>query len=258
MKNFLLTILLVTPLFMFGQEEEAQGPPPVYELITLFPKQGAGQDLADNMKKHNDMYHKDAPYTARCYNGSTGNRVGQLFWVMGPTSWDAMENRPSEGGHDEDWAQNITPHMQKPPVIDYLVMDTKRSYYPADFTIDNIYIWWIDLKAFQSHRFEAMLDDILEVYKQKLPDEPYGVFWNSMGDSDDGNDVMIAWYFDDLNWMGKDRDFSTKFVEVHGANAWAEFMRDWEDILKGSESFIINYNSKMGGADPLIKVAERQ
>lgn len=261
MKNFLLAIFLIAmPFLSFSQEEqqEDKAPPPVMELITLFPKSDAGDALKESMKAHNDMYHKEGPFQARVYSPFTGDRIGQLFWVMGPTSWTAMENRPSEGGHDEDWAKNITPHMERPPIIEYIKLDTKRSFFPADFSLNNIYIWWIDLKPFQSYRFEAMLDDILDVYKESIPDQPYGVYWNTLGDSDSGNDVMIAWYFDSLEWMDTDREFAKKFIDMKGPGEWVNFLDEWRDILDGSETFLISHQAEMGGADPLVKVADRQ
>ena len=80
-------------------------------------------------------------------------------------------------------------------------------------------------------RYNALVAKAKEVYTKKLPNETFGIYKNQLGDSNDGRDVMIAWFFDGLSWMDKDNGFSSKYEEVNGPGSWLLFQRELGDIV---------------------------
>ena len=81
---------------------QAQGDP-MFEFVTMTPKDGMRDELISRMKWHNDAYYKENPYGARVYVVNSGVQSGNIIWVMGPTTWTDLEKRPAEGAHDDDW-----------------------------------------------------------------------------------------------------------------------------------------------------------
>ena len=74
----------------------------MWESIMMTPDNTKLKVLGENMRKHNQKYHKDGPYEATVYNIATGPNVGKMIWEMGPLTFSHLDARPSKGGHDED------------------------------------------------------------------------------------------------------------------------------------------------------------
>ena len=93
----------------------------MWESITITPDNTKLKVLSENMRKHNMAYHSEGPYKAYVYNITTGPDIGKIVWEMGPLTYSHLDARPSEGGHDEDWRDNVMPYVKKMTNGEYCV-----------------------------------------------------------------------------------------------------------------------------------------
>lgn len=229
----------------------------MFEMVTVTPKEGMSDALISKMKMHNDKFHAQNPYGARVYSINTGTQAGKLVWTMGPTTWTDMENRPGEGAHDDDW-KNVTDLLENEMNVEYFRLEPSLSNFPKDFDIKNLWIRFTNLKSWEGYRYRAMMEKIQKVYAEKMPDQTRGVYWNTMGNSKDGRDVMTVQFFNNLSWMDEEGQFTKKFEEVYGPNSWMNFMREVEEVVEGSDIMMLTLLPEMGGLGSKVIAADRQ
>ncbi|TXE15506.1 hypothetical protein ES692_16460 [Psychroserpens burtonensis] len=58
--------------------------------------------LSTNMRKHNETYHKEAPYKATVYIISSGPNAGKIVWQMWSMILKHNDTHPSANGHNAD------------------------------------------------------------------------------------------------------------------------------------------------------------
>ena len=113
MRSFFLAIFFAC-MCMLNAQEYVQ-----YESIYLKPDTKSLATLAKNMKAHNDKYHSENPYHANVWQVINGPKAGWLVWIMGPSTFREMDARPAEGGHDDDWQNNVMPYVVDMGNIEY-------------------------------------------------------------------------------------------------------------------------------------------
>jgi hypothetical protein len=230
----------------------------IFQMVTLTPKPGVDKELASVMKEHNDLYHKAGDYGVRVYSINSGPDAGKIVWTMGPTTWTKLEGRPGTGVHDDHWDQKVTPLLESEVNVEYFSFSPDLSYFPKDFDLKNLLIRYVDVKSNEMYRYNALIEKAKEVYTKKLPNEVFGIYKNQLGDSKDGRDVMIVWFFDSLSWMDEDNQFPMKYEEVHGPGSWVLFQREVEATVKSRNDILVSYRDDMGGSGKRIVVAQRQ
>ncbi|NND33914.1 MAG: hypothetical protein HKN76_15100 [Saprospiraceae bacterium] len=250
MKNLLVIILAGLCVQVLAQNDI------MFEFVTMTPKDGMSDELIDRMKSHNDTYHAENPHGARVYSVNSGMQSGKLIWVMGPTTWTDMDNRPAGDAHDDDW-ELVQDLIENEVNVEYFRLEPSLSNFSKDFDIKNIWIRFTDLKPWQGYRYRTLMQNLQKVYAEKMPDQQRGIFWNTMGNYKDGRDVMTALYHDGLDWMDEDANLVMKYEEVHGNGSWRNFMSEIEDIVHGSDIMMMSLVPEMGGLSPRIMAAER-
>ena len=230
----------------------------IFQMVTLTPKPGVQKELAAAMKEHNDKYHKDGAYGVRVYTIGSGPDAGKLAWVMGPTTWASLDGRPGAGAHDDHWDEKITPLLEPEVNVEYFSFASNLSYFPKDFDLKNLLVRYVDVKPNQMYRYNDLIAKARKVYTEKLPDDSFGIYKNQLGNSNDGRDVMIVWFFDSMAWMGEDNNFAGKYEEVHGPGSWLLFQREISEIVDGRDDVLLTHQEGMGGLGKRIIVSERQ
>ena len=94
---------------------------------------------------------------------------------------------------------------------------------------------------------------VVEVYKTKDMDTPFGVYKNQLT-AGDGRDVAIVWFFDKWSWKDEETKFPNKYEDVHGDQSWRYFMREWEAVTDGLQVELRTYEADMSGGDPTVEV----
>ena len=235
MKNLILVFILL-PLFMFGQEEEKQ--PNLWEVVNMKVERGKEDAFKAAVKAHNNKFHAaDGDYSAFMVYNISGPLGGTYSWIMGPTSWTAMDTRPGEGAHDEDW-KKVDQYVESYNPPSYWRLDDKISHIARDERYPKRVMWAYDIKKGEWDRFAELLGKVKEVYEEKRPDDSYWVVWNEFANGNDGWDAIVIFGMDKWAEMDENNPFAPDFEAVHGVGSWHHFLNDFSDVTESRQDWI--------------------
>lgn len=229
MKNLLLFLLCI-PLIAFSQEEPQAN---LYEVVNIQVIPGKEKAFEAAVKAHNKKFHPEGgDHYARLFYNINGPSGGAYSWILGPTSWTAMDNRPDEGEHNDDW-NKVVAFVEKFESPTYWKFSDKLSQ-----TIENVsppkrLIWAYDIKRGQGARWAELIGKVKEVYEAKRPEEHFWVVWNEFADTKSGMDAVIIFAFDKWSWMDRESNFIKDYEEVHGEGTWYAFLDEFMDTIDG-------------------------
>lgn len=236
MKN-LLFVLLCFPLIVCSQEENK---PNLFEVVNIHVKKGQEKAFEAAVKAHNTRFHPNSgDYHARLFSNLNGPTGGTYAWVMGPTSWTAMDNRPAMGEHDADWAK-VEALVEKFESPTYWSFSNELSQVIENVSPAKRLIWMYDIKRGQAARWSELVGKVKKVYEAKRPTEPFWVLWNEFADTGAGMDAVIIFAFDNWSWMDRKNTFSKEFEEVHGEGTWHNFMNEFSETIEGRVDWMRN------------------
>jgi hypothetical protein len=227
MRN-LLFIFLLTPFCLFAQDTGYA----MYETMYMTSKAENAKQLDDNLAAHNKKYHAEDPYQAGVFYVVNGPHEGSYFWVMGPTTWTALDDRPSDGGHDDDWADNVAPLCESQSLVEYWKLDQKLSRFPGEFKLTKQLVWYFDIASGKGSKATELLGKVNKVNAKHYPDDTYGVYRNQFANNT-GRDIAMVWFFENYAWMDDDSNFGKKFEEEFGSGSWSYFLTEWREATEG-------------------------
>lgn len=224
----------------------------MWESIMLTPDNTKLKALGEAMHKHNKAYHQEGPYKATVYNIVSGPNVGNIVWEMGPLKFSHLDNRPSKGGHDEDWRDNVMPNIKKMTHGEYWKEDKKLSNTsmldPDKVTHPILLFRYFEASAGHGYSIDHLLEQMSETVKAMDGDNPWGVYDNEFRQ---GFTIgrHLAWVSFNKNWAEMDEapKFKETFIKVHGEDSWRPFTEGMADSFSNSWDEIWEYNAKMSG-----------
>jgi hypothetical protein len=190
------------------------------------------------VKAHNEKFHSAAPYVAELHYNVNGPNGGTYTWIMGPTSYTAMDTRPGEGAHDDDWDNNVTKHVEYMYPPSYWSGDSKLSSIVANAKNSKRLIWMYDIKKGQRARWSELVGKVAKVYREKRPEQTFIVGWNEFVDTKAGNDAVMIFPFDKWAWMDNRSNFSKDFEAVHGSGSWHNFLNEIPETVEGRVDWV--------------------
>jgi len=223
----------------------------MWESITLTPDNTKLKTLAENMRKHNQTYHKDGAYEAYVYNIATGPNIGKIVWEMGPLTYSHLDNRPSDGGHDDDWRDNIMPYVKKMSNGEYWKKDKELSNTDMLDANDNkhplLYIRYSEVEKGEGHNVKQIFTQISETIKAMEGENPWSLYYNEFRQGDLGRHIASVTPM--KNWAELDDDgkFKETFIKTHGEGSWQPFLENMNDTFSNGWDEIWSYNAKMSG-----------
>ena len=242
MKNLMCTLLLL-PILALAQTNEAL----VIENVMLTVNPEKIMEFEAGIAAHNKKFHAEGPYGARVYNVLNGKNAGKYMLIMGPLPWSAMDKRPSSQEHTDDNNKNISKYLTPEVEVNYMKMHPELSNFSKDFEINKVSVFMIDVKRFKEQEFmEKVLKKVVQMYKEKMPDQIYGVYSNEMTNMD-GMDFGWVDFFDSSSWLGKEDKFVQNFEEVHGSGSFTKFLADVEATTDGERTEIWMLRKDLSG-----------
>lgn len=223
----------------------------MWESITLTPDNTKLKVLGENMRKHNQKYHKEGPYKAYVYDISTGPNIGKFVWEMGPLTYAHLDKRPSEGGHDADWRDNILPYVKKMSNGEYWKKDKKLSNTdmldPDNNTHPLLYIRYLEVTKGEGHNVKHLLTQISKTVKAMEGENPWSIYYNEFRQGDLGRHIATVSLMKNWAELDNDRDFKETFKKVNGEKSWQPFIENMNDTFSNSWDEIWSFNAKMSG-----------
>ena len=253
MKKLLYTLVLV-PLMMVAQTNESL----VIENVMLTVKPDKIAEFEAGIAAHNKKFHASGPYGARVYTILNGKNAGKYMLIMGPLPWSAMDGRPASKEHTDDNNKNINQYIESEVEVNYMKMHPDLSNFSKDFEINKVSVFMIDIKRFKDMDFmEKVVNKVVKMYKEKMPDQIYGIYTNEMPNMD-GMDFAWVDFFDNSSWMAKDDTFMRDFEEVHGTDSFQQFIKDVEATTDGDKGEIWSLRKDLSGPDAKVIALERK
>ncbi|WP_276392701.1 hypothetical protein [Eudoraea chungangensis] len=254
-KNIFTLVIACAFIVLANPEVQAQEDSeitPMWEAITLTPDNTKLKILGENMRKHNQKYHKEGAHRATVYNITTGPNVGKIIWMMGPLQYKDLDSRPAVGGHDEDWRDNIMPYIKKMEHGEHWTQDVKNSNTSklsgvvGDYPIQFIRYWEVNID--HSHNVQTMLEHISKTIKAMDGNNIFGVYYNAyrQGTRIGRHIATVSFY---KNWTEFDEDptFKQTYLKVHGENSWDAFIRNMDQVMDNSWDEIWVYDKNLSG-----------
>jgi len=202
------------------------------------------------MRKHNQTYHKDGPHKATVYRIATGPNAGNLIWEMGALTYPDLDKRPSVGGHDEDWRDNIMPYIKKMHTVEYWRADKTKNNTEmiktlADYPIS--FVRYYEVKDGPTPGVDTFFERISKTVKALEGVNPWGVYYNEFRQGDLGR--HIATFSFSPNWADFDRDVKwvETFNKLNGENSWQNQQDLYQANFKNSWDEIWVYDKNMSG-----------
>ncbi len=224
---------------------------PIWESILITPDNTKLKILGENMRKHNQKYHKQGPYSVTVYSISSGPNTGKMVWMMGPLKFADLDGRPAAGGHDEDWRDNVLPYVKKLESGEYWQQDDKVSNTAmltpnvSDYPILGVRYW--EINSEHGHGLDRILKQISDAVKAMDGVNPWGVYENLFRQGDLGRHFATVSFSKKWAEFDEDPKFKTAFDKVHGANAWDAFIRDSDQVFDNSWDEIWVYDKNLSG-----------
>ncbi|WP_373074888.1 hypothetical protein [Zeaxanthinibacter enoshimensis] len=246
---WVLSIALIPGYGLMAQEENNDYV--MYESIILTPNTTKLKVLGENMQKHNQKYHSTAPYSANVYNISTGANAGKMIWMMGPMKFADLDKRPAEGGHDEDWRDNIMPYINEMGTAEYWKADSKLSNLsmmdgtPGQYPI--IYVRYWDVEKGQGHNVDKFLETVSSTIKNMPGDNTWGVYDNQFRQGEAGRHLATVSFHKKWAELDEPNKFRESYNEMHGENTWDAFIKNNQMTFSNSWDEIWVYNKKLSG-----------
>ncbi|TNJ44527.1 hypothetical protein KFZ70_00665 [Tamlana fucoidanivorans] len=250
-----MTIFFVT-LFICGTNVllNAQADSKDYimmESVLMTPDNSNLKVLGENMRKHNAKYHKDGPYKASVYTISTGPNTGKIVWMMGPLMYKHLDSRPEEGGHDEDWRDNVMPYIKKIHTAEYWRMDDKvsnmsmmdgdNSKYPI------IYVRYGEIDEDHGYALDSFFEMVGKTVKAMDGENPWGLYYNEFRQGNLGRHLASVSFLKNWAELDDERVFKKTFEETIGKNKWQKFMDMSDGVFSNSWDEIWTYSAHMSG-----------
>lgn len=254
MKKLLCTLALL-PLLVVSQNTQ-EGLILENVMLTANPEKIA--EFEAGIAAHNKKFHNEGPYGARVYTIQNGKNAGKYMLIMGPFTWSSIDDRPASQEHTDDNNKNVSQYLTSDVDVNYMKMHPELSNFSRDFEINQVSVFMIDVKRFKERDFmEKVLQKVAKVYKEKMPDQIYGVYSNEMNNME-GMDFGWVDFFDGSSWLGKEDKFVQFFEEVHGTGSFAGFLADVEATTDGDRTEIWTLRKDLSGPGAKVISATRE
>lgn len=220
---------------MIGQTTPEQD---LFEVVYLKIQKGQEKAFEAAVKKHNTKYHPEgSAYDAALFYIINGPDGGKYSWIMGPTSFTAMDTRPGEGAHDDDWS-GVGTFVESADSPTYWSTDNNLSHRGTNVSGGKSMVWIFDLKTGKATRWMELVAKIKEVYAKQRPEESMLVFWNEFADTKAGRDAAVVFPFSKWAWLDRESDFYKDYEKVHGEETWAYFLSEFRACTDGRVDFL--------------------
>jgi hypothetical protein len=254
LKKTIASVLMLVMVFTFSNSVNAQDESKDYnmwESMMFTPDYTKLKVLGENMRKHNETYHKEGPYKATVFNISTGPNSGKMIWQMGSMMMKHNDARPGDGGHDDDWRDNVMPYIKEIHTTEYWTQDDEKSILGAlvgtEMTHPIFYVRYFEVSDDHDFTMDAHFKQVSETIKSMKDANPWGLYYNAGRQGDLGRHVATVSFMENWAEMDKDRNFKAAHGKLYGEDAWEAFTETARKTFTNTWDEIWVYNKNLSG-----------
>lgn len=247
---FMMTLFILGPISILQAQDESTYA--MWESMYITPDNTKLKALGEAMSKHNKKYHNEGPYAAVVYNVVSGPNTGKMIWQMGPLNYSHLDSRPSDGGHDDDWRDNVMPNVKKLSHGEYwkqqdeisntTMLEGDNSMYPI------LHVRFHEINKGQSSQVKHLMQVIGKTVKAMDGVNPWGVYVNEFRQGYEIGRHMASVGFL-KNWAEYDKEdtFQATYEKLHGEGSWLSFTDAMENTFSDSWDEVWQYNADLSG-----------
>jgi hypothetical protein len=251
----LFTLLLLSAIMICGTSEiQAQEDSftPMWESFYITPDYTKLKELSEAMAKHNKKYHSEGPYQVTVFNVVSGPNIGKMIWQMGPLKYAHLDSRPSAGGHDEDWRDNVMPNVKEMSHGEYWKQDMEHSntdMLDGDVSkMPILHIRYHEVAEGHGYNVDHLLSQISKTIKAMDGDNPWGVYDNQFRQGYAiGRHLATVGFSKNYAEYDEPGTFKETFIKVHGEDDWQPFLEGMSDAMSNSWDEIWEFNKELSG-----------
>jgi len=238
------TITLTCIALLFGYcavaQTSAEKPAMVTETMYIMPKRGMEDKFETAVKAHDTKFHPEGQYKAGLRKVEYGEKAGWYVWVFGPTSYSALDTRPTkEGRHDADWSATVDPLVETYGETHLWEFNADLSYGMDLLKTAKYYeAWSMKIKRGKFYRFKAISEKLKKTY-ESLGTSSF-IIYNNVIHTANGPDVAIIWSFNSWDEWSKDPGAKAEYEKLYGAGSWQNMLDEWMAV---SESYDVEIRS---------------
>lgn len=250
--SFLMLCVFVFGTLSYTNAQEKATSYEMWESITITPDNTKLKLLGEALRKHNQLHHKQAPYKVFVYNIVSGPNIGKLVWEMGPVTFSQLDKRPSTGGHDEDWRDQVMPYVKSMSNGEYWRKDDKLSN-TSSLSVEGVshpllFVRYHEVTENQGHNINNLLKQVSETIKAMEGENPWGVYYNEFRQgSKVGRHIATVSFFKNWSELDKESEFKKVFIKLNGEDSWDVFLKNMSATFSNSWDEIWEYNPKLSG-----------
>jgi hypothetical protein len=249
-----LTLVLMTPLLLGSYatlQAQEEAPEPIWESFYITPDNTKLKALGEAMSKHNKKYHKEGAHRAVVYNVVSGPNMGKMVWQMGPLGFSDLDTRPAEGGHDEDWRDNVMPNVKKMQSGEYWRQNNKVSNTEMlqgdDMAYQILHVRFFEVEDGSGYQIDHLMDQIGKAVKDMEGENPWGMYDNMFRQGNLGRHLATVMFHKNWASYDQDRNFKDSFLKVNGKDSWDAFNKGMMSAFSNSWDEIWQYNAALSG-----------
>ena len=228
----LATLLLVTSVSVFGQEENEENE--IFFVQLLQPHNDQIEAFEKAIQEHNQTYHSEDGVMVTYQ--ITGNTHGHYGFVVGPYTWTEWENREQSEDHRMHFNNEIMPlvkHAGEPSAWKRLPSFELNQPDISEYSGKSI-ITILTIKDGQYARFMKTLE---QWHKANSESEDFDGSYNVYSRQLSGKNKISIVASLENGWaeLDEDRSLRQRFEEIHGKSDWDLWTEDVEKVLESSE-----------------------
>jgi hypothetical protein len=232
MKKVFIAIMALSPLFTLAQSDP---PYTMVESIMLTPDNAHLKEFSENLKAHNEKFHKSGLYAASVWSIATGPNVGKIVWMMGPLTFSDLDNRPSGSDHDEDWSGKVLPYVKKVTNGEYWKRDDKVSNIVGE-NRPIVRVRYLEVAKGQGYRVNGLFEQISKAVKAMDGEHPWSVYSNQFRQGYKiGRHIAAVTGFKNWAELDSDDNFIENFEKVNGEGSYQRFTTAASEVFSNSE-----------------------
>jgi hypothetical protein len=224
----IIALFYVGSAFTQASDEK---PATVAETVYILPKKGMEASFEAAVTAHDLKFHPDGQYRASLRKVEYGEKSGWYVWVFGPTTYAALDTRPTkENGHADDWSKTIDPLVETYGETSLWNFNPDLSYGMDILRKSKYYeVWRAQLKPGQYYRFKAIAEKQKQAY-ESMANTAFIIFENPVHTGKSG-DVAILWSFNTYDEWSKDAGSKKAYEKLFGDGSWQQMVDEWQDIM---------------------------
>lgn len=205
----------------------------MFQLTYVQAKLGHEIDFSQAVKSHNENFHNEAPNTASLDLIMSGRQAGWYAWVLGPCTFTKMETIELGEAHNNDWNNNVVPHIARYGATEYWQFNPALSYVAVPYEeVNYMTVIFLDVKrGTKDSDITALFKNLKEASEKKGVD--FREYFSRFGSSNGRRGLAIVIGHRNMAALDINKHIRNEYTELFGEDGWQKAVDQWNTYFTG-------------------------